>query len=251
MRIRNLFTACLLLPALTISAQTNSNVEEKKKEINSIKKNSQYIYAEATAATEQEAKDLAEELLYQEINEWVATQKKLRQSNELLISDRKELWSNVSLPRGNMFRSFIYVKKSNIQSADNTEVMANANPMTPEQDLAASKAAKGKKQEAKAEKLESTAEMVYPAVVMEIAACTEYTDMANKIKQYQQEGKIGSYARYAQLNKPEINYLAIYNKAGKVVAVLTPGESRINVKTQEADKISNYSGCGAIGFTVK
>ena len=55
MRIRNIFTACLLLPALTISAQTNSNVEEKKKEINSIKKNSQYIYAEATAATEQEA----------------------------------------------------------------------------------------------------------------------------------------------------------------------------------------------------
>ena len=65
MRIRNLFTACLLLPALAISAQTSSNVEEKKKEINSIKKNSQYIYAEATAATEQEAKDLAEELLYQ------------------------------------------------------------------------------------------------------------------------------------------------------------------------------------------
>ena len=129
--------------------------------------------------------------------------------------------------------------------------MANANPITPEQDLAASKVAKGKKQEAKVEKLESTAEVVYPAVVMEIAACTEYTDMANKIKQYQQEGKIGSYARYAQLNKPEINYLAIYNKAGKVVAVLTPGESRINVKTQEADKISNYSGCGAIGFTVK
>ncbi len=151
MRIRNLFTACLLLPALTISAQTNSNVEEKKKEINSIKKNSQYIYAEATAATEQEAKDLAEELLYQEINEWVATQKKLRQSNELLISDRKELWTNVSLTRGNMFRSFIYVKKSNIQSADNTEVMTNANPMTPEQDEAASKAAKGKKQEEKAE----------------------------------------------------------------------------------------------------
>ena len=103
----------------------------------------------------------------------------------------------------------------------------------------------------KAENLESTAEVIYPAVVMDIAACTEYSDMANKIKQYQQEGKIGSYARYAQLSKPEINYLAIYNKAGKVVAVLTPGDSRINVKTQKADRISNYSGCGAIGFTVK
>ena len=56
MRIRNLFTACLLLPALTISAQTSSNVEEKRKEINSIKKNSQYTYADATAAENRKPK---------------------------------------------------------------------------------------------------------------------------------------------------------------------------------------------------
>ena len=46
------------------------NNEDLKKQINQIKKNSQYIYAEVTAATEIEAKDLAEEILYSEINEY-------------------------------------------------------------------------------------------------------------------------------------------------------------------------------------
>ena len=75
--------------------------------------------------------------------------------------------------------------------------------------------------------------------------------MADKIKELKAEGKIGHYARYASLEKPEIYYLAIYNTEGKVVAVLTPGGNRINVKTNQPDKVTNYSGCGAIGFTVK
>lgn len=253
MRIRNLFIACLLLPSLTLSAQTDLTVEQKKKEINNIKKSNQYIYAEATAATEQEAKDIAEEVLYQEINKWVATQKKLRQSNEILINGRKELWSTVSLNRGNMFRSFMYVKKSNIQSGDNTEVITNEHPMTPEEDEAASKAATKKALNSTVTPINSTStqQQAYPEVVMQIAACTEYADMAEKVKSYHDNGKIGSYARYAQLTKPEIYYLAIYNKAGKVVAILSPGEKRINVKTKQEDKITNYAGCGAIGFTVK
>lgn len=247
MRIRHLFIACLLFPAMLASAQTAGDVEQKKKEINSVKKSSQYIYAEATAATEQEARDMAEEMLYQNINEWVATRKKLRQSSDIIISDKKELWSTVELTRGNMFRSFMYVKKSNIQPGDNAEVVENPNPVKEEK-------AAGKK-----EKLASTVQSIAPAaqasgqpdVVREIAACEAYADMAEKVKQAQQEGKIGSYARYAQLTKPELYYLAIYNKAGKVVALLTPGETRVNVKTGQEDKLTNYAGCGAIGFTVK
>lgn len=241
---RSLFMICLLLLALNTSAQTDLDVEQKKKEINNIKKSSQYIYAEATAATEQEAKDLAEEMLYQNINEWVATRKKLRQSNDLVIADRKELWSTVSLPRGNMFRSFMYVKKSNIQPGDNVEVMANANPV---------KEVKGTTQGKMplTSTVEPIASATYPDVVMQIVACEAYADMAEKVKVLYEQGKIGSYARYANLAKPELCYLAIYNKAGKVVALLTPGEARINVKTNKEDKLTNYAGCGAIGFTVK
>lgn len=231
--MRHLVMALLLTPSLVISAQT---VDEKKKEINKIKKNSQYIYAEATAATEQEAKDLAEEILYQEINEWTATQKKLRQSSDFLISDRKELWSTVSLPRGNMYRSFIYVKKSNIQPADNAEIISNANHDTLISSI---------------EQMKGQSASTYPETVTKIAACQEYAEMVNVIKDMEAQGKIEHYARYASLTKPENYYLAIYDKKGKVKAVLSPGNERTNVVTGQADAVNNYAGCGAIGFIVK
>ncbi len=231
--IRHIVMALLLMPSIILSAQT---VDEKKKEINKIKKSSQYIYAEATAATEQEAKELAEEILYQEINEWVASQKKLRQSSDILISDRKELWATVSLLRGNMYRSFIYVKKSNIQSADNTEIISNDN----HDNLTST-----------VEQMKNQAANAYPETVTKIAACQEYTEMANMIKEMEAQGKIEHYARYASLTKPENYYLAIYDKTGKVKAVLSPGNERTNVVTGQADAVTNYAGCGAIGFTVK
>lgn len=231
--IRHIVMALLLMPSIILSAQT---VDEKKKEINKIKKSSQYIYAEATASTEQEAKELAEEILYQEINEWVASQKKLRQSSDILISDRKELWATVSLPRGNMYRSFIYVKKSNIQSADNTEIISNDN----HDNLTST-----------VEQMKNQAANAYPETVTKIAACQEYTEMANMIKEMEAQGKIEHYARYASLTKPENYYLAIYDKTGKVKAVLSPGNERTNVVTGQADAVTNYAGCGAIGFTVK
>ena len=91
----------------------------------------------------------------------------------------------------------------------------------------------------------------YPEVVNELAAYTDYYNMADKIKEFKEAGKISYYARYASLEKPEIYYLAIYNTSGKVVAILSPGENRTNVITGQPDKVTNYSGCGAIGFNLK
>lgn len=206
------------------------DVEEAKKQINSIKKNSQYIYAEATALTAQEARDLAEEMLYDEINKWAANQKKLKDSPNLVINNKNELWASMMLPRGNMQRAFIYVKKTDILPAANTQVIVNSN---------ATASAQG-----------STVELIVPDVVKEIALCTEYSDMASKVELMKRQGKIRSFARYAQLTNPDVCYLAIYNTAGKVVAVLSPGSQRRNVQTGELDGVANYNGCGAIGFEV-
>ena len=101
------------------------DLEDAKKEINRIKKSSQYIYSEVTAPDAQGAKDMAEEILFSEINEWVTKQKKLRNSPNIVINNRKELWTSVELPRGNMIRAFLYVKKSDIIPAENTEVIEN------------------------------------------------------------------------------------------------------------------------------
>lgn len=229
MKARNILTAALML--LAASYVHADNVEEAKKQINSIKKNSQYIYAEATAATESEAKDLAEEMLYEEINTWAANQKKLRNSPTFVVNNKRELWTSMLLPRGNMYRSFVYVRKSDIQPADNTQVIANPNPTA-------------------APLQGSSVSLIVPDAVRELAACTEYTALAEKMQTMKNQGRVKSYARYAQLNNPDACYLAIYNTAGKVVAVLTPGAQRMNISTGQSDGVANYRGCGAIGFEV-
>ena len=99
------------------AAQAKKQNNEIKKQINSIKKSSQYLYGEVTAPTLEEAKNLAQESLYEKINEWVATKKKLQDGRNIVVNNKKEIYGEVSLPRGNMFRSFIYVKKSDYEKA--------------------------------------------------------------------------------------------------------------------------------------
>lgn len=228
MKKRSLLIPFLLFLALiTVSAEDNKEI---KKQINSIKKSSQYLYAEITAPTIEEAKSKSQEILYDKINEWVAKKKSLKSSRNIVINNKNEILSEISMPRGNMQRSFVYVKKSDIIPADNTEVIKNTTSLMPKS---------------------SKVKEIYPEAVTTLCSCTEYSDLATKIKFLKTTGKIESYARYASLDNPDNYYLAIYNTAGKVVAILSPGPSRKNVSTGETDNITNYSGCGAIGFKVK
>ena len=73
--MRNKLTAVMicLLSLATGYAQTTAEV---KKQINEVKKKTGiYIYGEATAQTEQDARELAEEFLYDAINSWAASHK--------------------------------------------------------------------------------------------------------------------------------------------------------------------------------
>ncbi len=224
MKMNYLFAFILAwLPLFSLFAD---QTDEVKKQINKIKKSSQYIYAESTAPTEADARSYAESKLYEEINKWVATQRKLKKSPNLVVNNRKELWTMLSMPRGsNMYRSFLYVKKNDILPTENAVIISNQS-LPP---------------------VEESMKETLPEIVAEIAACTQYGDMAAMVKQAKNEGKIKNYGRYASLANPDKCYLIIYNREGKVVATLTPEPDRKNIKTNKPDSVKNYSGCGAIG----
>lgn len=213
----------LLLFCIGIQADDTESV---KKQINSIKKDSQYIYADVTAGSVEDAKELAEEALYTNINEWSANQKKLGKN---VASDaHKEKWTTIVIPRGNMFRSFMYVQKLDLLKEGSAESQSEL----PKQEVASA----------------TPSASTFPDVVMDIASCTEYADLAAKITNLKEAGKISKYGRYASLDNPQDYYLAIYNREGKIVAVLSAGTDRVNVQTKQADSEKNYKRCGAIGF---
>ena len=226
MRILLSITLCLL----ALTAAQAGPTDDVKKEINKIKKSSQYIYAESTAPTEEDARAYAEERLFDEVNKWVSTQKKMKGSANLVVNNRKELWTTLSMPRGtNMYRYFIYDKKKDNNPTHNAEDIATESRPSVEEKL----------------------QPVLPEAVNLLAGITDYYAMAEKVKQLKAEGKIEDYGRYASLDDPDECYLIIYNREGKVVAILTPGPERLNVKTNQPDGVANYSGCGAIGIEVE
>ena len=226
MRILLSIALCLL----SLASAFGQTTDDIKKQINKIKKSSQYIYAEATAPTEKDARTYAEERLFDEVNKWVATQKKMNGSANLVVNNRKELWTPLSIPRGtNMFRYFVYVRKKDIIATDNAVVIENKNRATVEEKL----------------------QLVLPESISLLAGITDYYAIADKVKQMEAEGKIKGYNRYASLDDPDKYSLIVFNKEAKVVAILTPGPDRLNVKTNQPDGVSNYRGCGAIGVEAK
>lgn len=228
MHIKTLLTIALC--CFSATAAMAGSVEDIKKEINKIKKSSQYIYAESTAPTEADARAYAEMRLYDEVNKWVATQKKMKGSTNLVVNNRKELWTSFSMPRGsNMVRYFAYVKKKDIIPTDNAVVITNESMPAVEEKL----------------------QLVLPEAVKILADITAYDEMAEKVKQLKAEGKINNYGRYDSLDNPDENYLIIYNPQGEVEAILTPGPDRRNVKTNKPDGVANYKGRGAIGIKME
>ena len=236
--MRTIKLACFVAALMISAVAFAQNSEEAKKTINSIKKNSQYIYAEATAATQQDAKDLAEEILYEEINSYVASKKNMRINPKIVINNRKELVSSLALPRGNMFRSFIYVKKSDVLAVENSEMIGN-------------KTSNGETAAATTTPVVSTVTPVYADEVKQVMACSTFDEVKNLMTKLKSEGKIRHFGGYASLEDPDPYYLAIYNRQYQIVAVLTPGPNRTNTKTGEEDKVTNYKGCGAVGFVLK
>ena len=68
---------------------------------------------------------LAEDLLYEEINKWAATQQNLQASQKFLVNNKTSCITTLSTTRGNMFRCFMYIRKSDIQNANNADLVEN------------------------------------------------------------------------------------------------------------------------------
>lgn len=238
--MKQLFLAGALLISMFFAAVSTSQAqttEDMKRTINSIKKNNRYLYAEATSATPEEARKLAEEMLLRNVKEWAANQKKFRKTENIIVKDTKDALESLELPRGNMFRSFVYVSKSNVEGVDNTVVVSNDGVATDD-----TKDAKGKSGVSFLKQ--------FPAVVQRIAVCQDFTALDETMKREKQAGEVTHYDFYENIADVTPYYAVVYDRQYKIVAVLSPGTERYNVLTGKPDAITSYSGCGAVCFTI-
>ena len=237
---RRFYITALLLAF--VMAAFGQSTDDSKKKINSIKKSKSYLYAEITTNDQQTANDLAEDMLNQEINKYVAEQKKLRNAANIVLRNRNEVMESISLPRGNMFRAFKYVKKDDIIPADKVEVRTNQGTTV---DASGTPVAVTTPTPA-----QSNASAKRTETINKLLAISKFSELSGALTQMKQEGRIGQYAKYKELADKTQYVLIIYNKEGNIEALLSEGASRVNLRTGQADDVANYPGRGAFGVKV-
>lgn len=234
-------TIILLLAILVGTTAFSQNVDDQKKIIASIKKSNSYIYAEVTTTDQQQAIDLATDILHKNINEWAAKEKKFAGSAKIITVNTNYDVEQITMPRANMFRAFMYIKKSDIIPANNVEVRDTPTEVT------ASNSTKPK-----AVTTTPISKSTRDAVVSDLLVIKNTGQLSAKLKELKTNGKVSEYDNLRGLkDKNMAEYImVVFNKEGNVEAVLSEGESRTNLSTGSLDQLSNYKGRGAIGVKV-
>lgn len=241
MRQLRRIATCVVLMFVAMMSFAQDDVAKQKKEINSIKKNSDYIYGEATLADRQAAIDLAKEILYQNINQWIESQKKFAGASKVVTTNTNYSVDDMTLPRGNWYRAFMYVKKSDIIPVDNVVVTD-----VPKQ--VASKEPSKKDKVAKAFSAESVG--LPEELLQEFQKPANTGQLSAMLKKQKTQGTILEYNKLSAIKNPEQYVMFVFSREGNIVAVLSAGVERKNLKTGRPDSLDNYKGNGAIGVKV-
>ena len=229
----------LLFLLSAIMGSYAQQTEDQKKEINKIKKSSLYLYAETTMPDKEEAMATAIDILQREAQKWVNEKRKKKETDadwDLVMTNVTQSYNQIELPRGNMYRAFAYVKKSDILTTKNVIVSDLENP-APEEETAEEATAESPKAQ--------PAEL--PEAVKRLLALEKYEELPPCVDALKEEGLITEYNRYASLPNPDDYVLIIYNRTGQIEAILSEGPERTNMRTGRTDGVANYKGRGAIG----
>ena len=230
-----------------LNAQDNSDI---KSQINKIKRSTQYLSAEATMATEEEALKLARELLVAEINDWVASKRKGAEVKQVVLQDINSCAQQMDMKRGIKTRAFVYVKKKDIVliygegqiMLNDEESGVDLQPLseitTPLQnDAEVDENIDGKKVDS------SSLDMILSARTM--------NDMKSVFATLKNEGKI-NYGNYSPQTILEDCYLLFYTRDGIIKSVVRKsGGKYIGAKDKKVRNLSDFSGCGAYWFILQ
>lgn len=246
---RLLFILSSVIFGLSIcEAQTVADVA---KNINKVKRDTMYIYAEATMKDLNEAYNGARAILEMKVGDWVQGQYPA-EGIEVCIVKAKEHFLQLETRRGDYYRAFVYVRKSDIMPvADKSEVTVFevapvVQPNQPKAEPAIIISEEAPIQEKKAPVLELTSEEKLMKQVRSFYEVEPY------IKDLKSKGKLNAYGKYATMPENEDCHLFVYDKQGNISALIRKsGDIQYNLNTLKEDNVKNYKNCGAIWFQLK
>lgn len=269
------------------SASVHSQTTNTIREINTIKKApDKYIYAEGTSATWEEALENAKTLLSANIEVW-ANESNKNEDVKGFVAKANEHLFEIKATRGQLFRAFVYVKKSDLQPYTSDDQILIV-PVSNDTNVQVTHVVPDKDEDNThvALEIDSASEtnvvVIPPLEVAEatqlvvaipedpveaVAIAEQYepnekekrilqvvlsSQIDDYIREMQAQNSLRGFGKYKKMPQNDECYLFVYNKSGEIPAHLHRVEGKyINVKTGQEDDIDNYKGCGAFWFTFR
>ena len=213
-----------LMSSLSVQAQGIERIDTLD-DINAIKRDTSFIYAESTMKDVLEAHTGAQALLQLKIIEWLRFNHPELDS-ESLVTNSKEKWFSLLTKRGAYNRLFVYVNKRDIvpikEEPEPVFEEEQILPLTPEEETMA-------------------------------VSIVRFENIEPYVKNLKADGQLKAYGKYASLPQDDSCYMFVYNREGNIEAVLRQTEDgkHFNLRTMKEDNVHNYKNCGAIWLQFK
>ena len=239
---RFLLSILILSAALTACA-----MDQRLEDINAVKRDTAYLYAEATMKTQAEAAKVANELLQEEIIRWSTEQQHPIDSLKAIQMSLQA--DTMVMRRAEMFRVFTYIKKEQILPGPQKEKQVEKDEMAEAVEPRDSTLLNDDVKQILFRRFIPPKDH---SVLKKILGAKNFFELKDIMEPLKKSGEITAYGKYATIQNPQDCYLIIYDPAGNICALLDKGgDPRKNLKTGKKETIQHYRGCGAIWFTLK
>lgn len=247
-----LFLLSLFVCMLNVNAQ--DDVAAALKQINAIKVDVQtYLSAESTSAQWEDAYDNAKALLELKIEEWAKDKAKTEDLTGCIAKAENSIFE-IKARRGNLYRAFLYVKKSDIMTyfveKEVVKVPVNNTSQASETEITVKHAAPEMVTVLVPEQPKPESNIAYQHTTAEVSMLK--VSSFNDIEPFIKNNNISDYGKHVTMPSVGDFYVFVYNREGDISAYLHHlAEGYFNLKTGSEDQLTNYKGCGAFWFRIK
>lgn len=235
MNVRKLMMSVVVALMSSVAVAQNTS-----KEINDIKRNESYIYAEATDADAEKAFEMARDLLISFMGEYAQQQHELSDEERELIAKNADRLQRMQMPRGQQTRVFVYIAKTDVLSTTAPAPQPKAEPKP------AVKAEPKPRAQAQAQ---TVAGSWQEQVVQDLLNCETLAQGKAMLNRLKAEYRVKRTGYMSACTNPAACYLLVGDAQGNLRTVLSPGDGeRTNLRTKAADTLDNYDANTAIWF---
>lgn len=223
--------------------------QDVKQKINAIKKSQDYVNAEATEASREDAFSLALEEMACEVNTLFAS--------HLSSKELRAISNSLEIKRGELMRVFVYTSKDDVKAliaSKSVSAGKDTDNVKPDSIQIVKEPLNSNTNQSddvyNSQQVFSTLSTPQIRNVTSVfSRMNTFTEIKSLLRQYKGEGIISEFNWVSTRDvSPEVTVVIF--KEEKIVAILLQEENgkRINYLTNKEDCISNYRGCRAIWY---